>query len=253
MEKNEPIRIQKYLSAKGICSRRQAEGFILAGDVTVNGVKAGLGDKVIPGKDRVALCGELIEQGAKHETYRYLVLYKPRGVVTTMHDEAGRKCVADLIGEIPERVYPVGRLDRDSEGMLILTNDGDLAYTLTHPRHEINKEYTLVVRGQVSEDQLGMLSSAMMIDAYQIHPAKIEVRQVKKDRTVLDVIIHEGRNRQIRRMCEQAGLEVLRLKRVCIGQVRLGRISSGQWREMTDSELSYLKGLHVPSAPAKGE
>lgn len=251
MEKKEPIRIQKYLSARGVCSRRQAERFILAGDVKVNGVRAGLGDKVIPGRDRVEFCGEMLEKERAHENYRYLVLYKPRGVVTTLHDEAGRKCIADLIPEIEERVYPVGRLDRDSEGMLILTNDGDLAYTLTHPKHEVSKVYTLVVRGHVSEDQLAQLSSAMMIDGYQLHPARVEVKAVKPDRTVLDVVIFEGRNRQIRKMCEAAGLEVLRLKRVSVGQVRLGRISAGQWREMTSAEISYLKESSVPAAAGK--
>ncbi len=135
----EPIRIQKYLSAKGICSRRQAEQFLLAGQVKVNGVTSSLGDKMVPGKDEVEFCGQTIEKGKVHEDFRYLVLYKPRGVVTTMSDESGRKCVADLVSDVPERVYPVGRLDRDSEGMLILTNDGEMAFKLTHPKHEVSK------------------------------------------------------------------------------------------------------------------
>lgn len=231
------VRLQKMLSDCGVTSRRKAEEMIAAGKVQVNGRTAQIGDKVIPGKDRVTVDGFAVEP-AKQKVY--LMLHKPRGFITTMQDEMNRKCVAELVADVPERVYPVGRLDRDSEGLLLMTNDGAFANAMTHPSRHVPKVYRVTVRPGVTEDQLTQMSVGMVIDGRKTAPAGVKVLEQRPGRVVLEIILHEGRNRQIRNMCEQLGLEVARLKRVAIGPVKLGMLQPGQYRELTKEELRSL-------------
>ena len=232
------VRIQKYLADCGVASRRSAERMVESGLVKINNEVARIGDKIDPETDAVFVSGELIEQP---ESLHYYILYKPRGYVTTMQDEKGRKCVADLISDIPYRVYPVGRLDKDSEGLLLLTDDGALANRLMHPSSHIEKTYRVTVRPSVSEAQLERLSSGILIDGLKTAPAIVSVISKEEGRVVLQFSIHEGRNRQIRRMCEAVGLEVARLKRTAIGSVKLGMLAPGAWRELTEKELRVLR------------
>ena len=230
-------RLQKILSAAGICSRRKAEEYITAGRVTVNGQPAALGDRADPEKDIVALDGkEVIRPGQR----TVLMLYKPRGVVTTLSDEKGRKNVADLVKDCPVRVWPVGRLDMDSEGLLLLTDDGELTNTLIHPRHEVEKEYLVWVTGFTKEGA-DRLALPMTLDGQDLRPAQVKVLQREGERTVLSVTIHEGKNRQVRRMCAFCGMTVRRLKRIREGKLHLDRsLRPGQWRELTQEELGLL-------------
>ncbi len=230
-------RLQKILAQAGLCSRREAEKWITEGRVTVNGRKATLGDRADMQKDRILVNGRQI--GLKEEK-KYLMLYKPRGCVTTMKDEHGRKSVGDLVRGCHARVVPAGRLDYNSEGMLLLTNDGELLNRLTHPKHEVEKHYEARVRGRL--ENIPRLSGPMEIDGYAIRPAKVEVLEQDEQSAKLRLTIHEGRNRQIRKMCEQCGLEVRRLKRVAIGDMPLDPgLKPGQWRELTPEELDYLR------------
>ena len=189
--------------------------------------------------------GKPVENGFKR--YVYIMLNKPRGYVTTASDERGRKTVVDLVSEIGERIYPVGRLDMDSDGLLLMTNDGDLTNRLTHPRHEIPKIYNVEVKGKVERETLKKLSGPMNIDGYDILPVETTVLTMKddprRDTTVLRMELYEGRNRQIRKMCEKCGLEVVRLTRVAIGELRLGNLKPGCWRHLTKSQVEYLKNL----------
>lgn len=234
----EDIKLQKWLAECGIASRRSAEKMIASGSVRVNGTTAQIGDRVNPGKDRVTVNGRLVQKAARQV---YLMVYKPRGYITTMRDENGRKCVAALVAEVPERVYPVGRLDRDSEGLLLMTNDGTFANRMTHPSRHMPKTYRVTVRPGVTEEQLAAMSTGMEIDGYRTAPVQIRVLSEQPGRAVLQMILHEGRNRQIRKMCEQMGLEVARLKRTAIGPLRLGMLRPGQWRELTRDELRLLQ------------
>lgn len=237
----ESIRLQKYIADAGICSRRAAEKMIEDRRVLVNGVPARLGQKVNPG-DKVVLDGELVRCQRKNNVY--LMMYKPRGYVTTLSDEMGRKSVVDILSSVSQRVYPIGRLDKDSEGLLLLTNDGDLANKLMHPRNHIGKGYRTVVSGKVSREQLVALSSGVTLDdGYKTGRADVEIIKEKEDRTVLSITIYEGKNRQIRRMCESVGLQVLRLKRERIGTLSIGTLRSGQYRKLSDKEIEYLKSL----------
>lgn len=236
----EQVRLQKYFTDCGVMSRRAAEAEILAGNVTVNGKVAAVGDKVTPGVDEVCYLGKPIRAKAKKE-YTYVMLNKPRGYVTSMTDPQGRKCVTELLQGLHTRVYPVGRLDMISEGCLILTDDGDLANKLTHPRHAIPKHYRVKVSGLVSEDQLSALNSEMEIDGYRLRPSEVEIADVTETGTLLRFTLHEGRNRQIRKMCQAVGLDVRRLNRVSIGEVRLNRLPVGKWRHLTEAEIAYLK------------
>ena len=221
-------RLQKLLAQAGLCSRREAERWIDDGRVTVNGKKASVGDKADPRRDKIFVDGKPIG-GAEEKVY--LMLYKPRGYVTTLKDERGRKTVADLVHGCGARVVPVGRLDYNSEGLLLLTNDGDLVNGLTHPRHEVEKHYEVRVRGNM--DNIPRLSEPMELDGYAIRPAGVVIMERG-----------EGRNRQIRKMCEKVGLEVRRLKRVAIGDMPLDpKLKSGAWRELTQDELAYLQDL----------
>lgn len=236
-------RIQKILAQAGLCARREAERWIEDGRVTINGRKVTLGEKADPMTARIAVDGKPLR---RHEEKQYLMLYKPRGIVSTMKDERGRKTVADLTRDCGVRVVPVGRLDYTSEGLLILTNDGALVNALTHPRHEIDKHYEVRVRGRL--ENIAKLSEPMKIDGHAIQPATVRILEQNEETAKLRLTIHEGRNRQIRKMCEQCGLEVRRLKRVAVGELQLDpRIKAGAWRHLTEAEVTYLQTLGVNS------
>ncbi len=243
----EKSRIQKILASYGVASRRKAEELISSGRVTVNGRKAGLGDSADPSRDILKVDGERV--GAPQKKW-YLALYKPRGFVTTMQDEKNRKCVAQLVDEIPERVYPVGRLDKDSEGLLLMTNDGEFANRISHPKQHIPKVYRVTVRPGISEEQLNRISTGIVIDERKTAPAKVRVLEQQGERVVLEIVLFEGRNREIRKMCEALGLEVARLKRTAIGPVRLGMLRQGSFRELTKEEL---RGLMAESQKEGGK
>lgn len=232
------IRLQKYLSQCAVASRRKSEELILAGKVKVNGKIADLGDKIDPKRDTVTVSGKKIVSSKKHY---YIMLHKPRGFITTMEDEMGRKCVAELVKDVGARVYPVGRLDRDSEGLLLMTNDGEFANHLTHPSKHVPKTYRVTVRPGVTEDQLFAFNEGIEIDGKKTAPADAHIIEKSENRVVLEVILHEGRNRQIRRMCVALGLEVARLKRTHIGSVKLGMLPQGKWRNLTEDEVHRLK------------
>ena len=240
------VRLQKMLADCGVASRRKSEELINAGSVKVNGKIAQLGDKVDPYKDKVFVNGKRITAAAKPK-HRYIMLHKPRGFITTMRDERGRKCVAELIKDIPERVYPVGRLDKDSEGMLLFTNDGEFANLITHPKKDIYKVYRVTIRPGITEEQIVTFETGMMLDGRKTAPAEVRVVKKEAGRTVLEIVLREGRNRQIRRMCEMLGLEVARLKRVAIGQVKLGMLKQGDWRDLTPEEVKKLTADPNPS------
>lgn len=225
-------RLQKILSSAGVCSRRKAEEYLSAGRVTVNGVTAALGSKADPEKDAIAVDGEVISRPAVHT---YIMLHKPRGYVTTLSDEKGRKTVAQLVADCPTRVWPVGRLDMDSEGLLILTDDGELTHRLTHPSHEIQKEYHVCVTGDVAS-ALPVLSKPMVVDGEDM--AADLVRQTGAQ--TLTIVIHQGKNRQVRRMCAAAGLTVTRLIRKKEGSLELGALKAGKWRCLTEAEVAAL-------------
>lgn len=231
------IRLQKYLSQAAVASRRKSEELILQGKIKVNGKVAGLGDKVSPRHDTVTVSGKKIVLNKKHY---YIMLHKPRGFITTMEDEMGRKCVAQLISDVGTRVYPVGRLDRESEGLLIMTNDGEFANAMTHPSNHVPKTYRVTIRPDISKEQLNKMQDGMEIDGRVTAPCDVHVIEKKDDRVVLEVILYEGRNRQIRKMCETLGLEVARLKRNAIGTLKLGMLPQGKWRELTDDEVHKL-------------
>ena len=230
-------RLQKILSAAGVCSRRQAEEYLRAGRVTVNGVPAALGDRADPERDRVELDGKPVAAAAERV---YLMLHKPRGYVTTLSDERGRPTVAALVSGCGTRVYPVGRLDMDSEGLLLLTNDGAFAQRLAHPSHGTEKEYRVTVTGRLEgcRDRLAALTA--LEDGSPIVPARVAVLERRGSRLVLSVTIRQGLNRQVRRMCALADLRVERLVRVREGSLTLGTLPPGQWRRLTAEELSAL-------------
>lgn len=244
--KDNKIRLQKFLSSAGITSRRGAEAMIEAGRVKVNGRKASLGDKVDPIRDKVVVAGKRVLDTSKK---MYIMLHKPRGYVTTMSDEQGRKCVAQLIEDCPERLFPVGRLDRDSEGLLIMTNDGDFANSLTHPSKHVSKSYRVTVREKVTDDMIDTLCTGVSLDGRMTLPADVHVIERGENRTVLHFIITEGRNRQIRRMCEEVGLTVIRLKRVEIAGVKLGMLPVGKWRDLNEREMKHLTNISTSKKP----
>lgn len=238
MNKQESVVLQKYFSMCSVMSRRKSEEFISQGRVKINEKIAKLGDRVNFRKDKVTLDGKEIVLSPE-EKY-YIMLNKPRGFVTTMNDEHGRKCVADLVKDIPARIYPVGRLDKDSEGLLIMTNDGDFANTVIHPSKNIRKTYLTTVRPNVTDDQLTKLCVGIEIDGFKTQPAIINVLYQTDDKACLEISIKEGRNRQIRKMCEQVGLKVIRLKRISIGTLKLGTLKSGKWRNLSESEIKLF-------------
>lgn len=234
----EKIRLQKFFSDAGLLSRRAAEEEIARGNVSVNGHPATLGTKVDPKKDTVTWKGQRVSPGSSKPVY--ILMNKPRGYLCAVSDTRGRKCVTDLLSGIKERVYPVGRLDLISEGILLLTNDGELTFRLTHPSHEIPKLYHVKVAGSVTAEQLEILSSALTIDGYTIRPADVSVHRITEDGTTLAVTLCEGRNRQIRKMCEQANLTVKRLNRIAIGKLKLNGLPVGKWRYLEPGEVEYL-------------
>lgn len=230
-------RLQKLLSAAGVCSRRAAEEYIIAGRVTVNGERAELGQRADPDRDTILVDGKPL---CEREQPVYLLLNKPRGYVTTLSDEKGRKTVADLTADCGARVYPVGRLDLDSEGLLLMTNDGDLMQHLLHPSGEINKTYLVSVYGPVAGAEK-KLSSITDLEGEPIRPAQVEVLRRTAQTAELSITIHEGKNRQIRRMCAQCGLTVKRLCRVREHTLELGDLPAGTWRHLTTAEVAALK------------
>ena len=230
--------LQKYMASCGVASRRKCQDLIAQGKVSINGKIANLGAKVNPGKDVVAIDGRKLEFTRKNNTY--IMLYKPRGFVTTLNDELGRKCVAQLVNDLPGRIFPVGRLDKDSEGLLLMTNDGDFANKVIHPSKNIWKTYVVTVKPNVNEDHLTQLCVGMTIEGKLTQPARVELLNHRGEKSVIEISIQEGRNRQIRKMCEKLGLEVLRLKRVSIGSLKLGSLAPGKWRELKKEELSFF-------------
>ncbi|MEE1186255.1 MAG: pseudouridine synthase [Acutalibacteraceae bacterium] len=238
--KKEKIRLQKYLSECEVASRRKSEELIINGNVKINGRKAVLGDKIDPYKDLVTVKGKRVN---RVEEKVYLMLYKPRGFINTMSDERNRKCVADLIKDVKQKVYPVGRLDKDSEGLLLLTNDGDFSNTMMHPKTHIPKTYRVTVREKVEEDKLEMLKKGVVIDGKKTAPCEIEIIQQEDNRTVLLFVLYEGRNREIRKMCESVNYTVIRLKRVAYGNLKLGMLQTGKWRYLHENEVAKLIAL----------
>ncbi len=236
----EKTRIQKLIAGSGFCSRRKAEQLIAEHRVTCNGRPVHLGDQADGKTDRIAIDGEKLDLDAK-PSLRYLKLYKPRGYVSTMSDEKGRRCVADLLADVGERVYPVGRLDVNSEGLLLCTSDGDLANKIMHPRHQVAKTYRVTVRPDLSDEQAARLSEGIDIDGKKTAPATVRVLTKQTGRVVLELTLHEGRNREIRRMMETLGLTVARLKRTSIGPIKLGMLRPGHWRDLTSEEQRALK------------
>ncbi len=230
-------RLQKYLSECSVASRRKSEELIRAGKVKINGKIAEIGDKVIPGKDIVTVNGKKV--CAVKDKY-YIMLNKPRGYVTTMSDELGRKCVAELVSDVGAVVYPVGRLDRDSEGLLLLTNDGEFANSVMHPRKHVAKTYRVTVRSNINDSQVERLESGILLEGKMTLPSEVHILEKSAERSVFEITIYEGRNRQIRKMCEDVSLEVIRLKRNSVGPVKLGMLQPGKWRELTDEEVRKL-------------
>lgn len=232
-------RLQKIIASRGVTSRRKAEELIAAGRVTCNGHVCLLGESADPDIDIILLDGKPLPSGGE---YTYIMLHKPRGYVTTLSDEKGRANAAQLVADCGQRVYPVGRLDMDSEGLLLFTNDGDFANRLMHPKHQVDKTYRVFVNGY-SQDGINRLSQPVTLDGYTI--AKPTVRLIgsgENGTTQLEVIIHEGRNRQVRRMCAMAGMNVVRLIRVGEGPLRLGRLPLCKWRKLTEQEIEQLRG-----------
>lgn len=221
----------------GVASRRKSEEIIEAGKVKVNGHVAHIGDKINPKKDLVTVRGKKINSVKRNY---YIMLHKPRGYVTTVADELGRKTVMDLVSDVKTRIYPVGRLDKDSEGLLLLTNDGAFANAVSHPGHNFAKVYRVTVRPSVDDEILFKLRNGVEIDGRKTAPCDVNVIVEEQGRVVLEFILREGRNRQIRKMCEAVGLQVARLKRISVGSLKLGMLPQGKWRELTDNEVKKL-------------
>lgn len=229
-------RLQKILSARGVAARRKAEEMITAGRVTVNGQVASLGQSADPDTDRILVDGKPLPSAPGPV---YIMLHKPRGYVTTLSDEKGRKNVAQLVSDCGTRVYPVGRLDYDSEGLLLMTNDGEFANATMHPKHRVEKTYAVWVTGY-REEATALLARPIELDGYLIRPPKVKLIRAEGNKALYHVTIGEGRNRQVRRMCAQAGLEVQRLKRIREGNLELGDLPLGKWRYLTEKEIAEL-------------
>ena len=243
-------RIQKVLSDQGVCSRRAAEKLIDEGRVKVNGHPVTLGDKMDPDFDKVSIDGKSVRIVRKRQ-YTYLMLNKPRGYITTASDERGRKTVMDLVSDVPAMLRPVGRLDKDSEGLLLMTDDGAFINLLTHPSGGVGKLYRVTVNPRATEEQIIQMSSGVVLDdGVKTQPCVIHVVVDEPGRTVLEITLHEGRNRQIRRMCSAVGLQVVRLRRTAEGPVKLGMLQPGEYRELKKSEISALRNAALKAAPA---
>ncbi len=242
-------RLQKYLAEAGVASRRASEELIRAGRVAVNGETVReAGVKVMPGLDRVTVDGREVRRA---ERMRYMMLYKPAGYVSTVRDPQGRPTVMDLLADVPERVFPVGRLDRETEGLLLFTNDGAFAYRMMHPKFEMRKTYEVLLQGQVTEEQLRRLREGVDLEDGRTAPAQVRVLRREKHRTLLELTIHEGRNRQVRRMCRAIRHPVLQLKRVREGILDLKGVGVGEYRDLTPWELQQMGeqlGLDLPRA-----
>lgn len=232
------IRLQKFIADSGLMSRRAAEAEIELGNVSVNGHVAELGTKVDTSRDIVTVRGKRVKYEKRE--YTYIMMNKPRGYLSSTSDDRGRKCVTDLLLGVDARVYPVGRLDLISEGMLLLTDDGELKNRLTHPSHSLPKVYRVKVGGSVSEEQYEILTSALEIDGYTIRPVDVVDGESDESGTVLKMTLTEGRNRQIRKMCEAAELVVKRLSRISIGNLKLNNLPVGKWRYLEREEIDYL-------------
>lgn len=239
MAGNNEVRLQKFMADMGVASRRKSEELIRQGKVKVNGHPAQIGDKINPKKDLVTV-GKKKIVNVKNRRMVYIMLNKPRGYVTTVSDELGRKTVMDLITDIDERVYPVGRLDKDSEGLLLLTNDGSFTNCMTHPSHNYAKVYRVTVRPSVNDAILNNLRNGIEIDGRKTAPCEVTVLEEQENRVVLEFVLHEGRNRQIRKMCESQGLEVAILKRLSVGSLKLGMLPQGKYRELSEIEVKKL-------------
>ncbi len=237
----EEMRLQKYLALAGVASRRSAEQMITDGRVSVNGVVVSeLGTKVSDG-DTVLLDGVLVMPEKKKY---YIMLNKPMGYVTTVKDEEGRNTVTELVSDIDARVYPVGRLDYNTEGLLLMSNDGDFTFKVTHPKHKLNKVYQAVVKGNVSRFDINKLEKGVYIDGKKTAPCKAQILGCEKNLTTIEITIHEGRNRQVRKMCEAIGYPVVYLKRVQIGNIILGNLPLGRWRHLNPNEVKSLMAEH---------
>lgn len=232
------IRLQKFLAECGIASRRKSEELIAAKHVKVNGRIAQIGDSIDPRKDKVFVKGKRVQSRPNEK--RHIMLYKPRGYVSTMSDEMGRKSVADLVSNIPVRLFPVGRLDKDSEGLILMTNDGEFSNKITHPSNHIPKTYRVTVKNKITEDQLAELAAGVEIDGQRTMPAEVDEVLISAERSVFEITIFEGRNRQIRKMCEALDLEVARLKRIKIGQLKLGMLQPGKYRELDERDIKKI-------------
>ncbi|MCL2053438.1 MAG: rRNA pseudouridine synthase [Oscillospiraceae bacterium] len=235
----EKIRLQKIIAESGLCSRRKAEEYIRLGKVKVNGRPVKLGDGAYF-KDIITVDGERVYREKKRKL-SYIMMNKPRGYVTSMSDELGRKCVTELLKGVSGRVYPVGRLDKNSEGLLLFTNDGAFAHDIMHPGRMVSKTYRVTVRPNITDEQLISLSEGVEIDGRKTLPANVNVLNHEAGRVVLQIVIKEGRNRQVRKMCEAVGLEVARLRRTAIGPLKLGMLKPGEHRELTAEELRAIR------------
>ncbi|MBR0127493.1 MAG: rRNA pseudouridine synthase [Firmicutes bacterium] len=233
-------RLNKYIASAGLCSRRKADELISNGNVKVNGAVVNEMGFVVEDGDRVTVNGRLIE-GEKPKVY--VVLNKPLGYITSMDDDKNRATVADLVSDIPERLFPVGRLDYNTTGLLIMTNDGELTYSLTHPKHEVDKTYIATVSGVLSGKRLAQLRKGVDIGGFVTSPARVRVLRQNPRSAVVEITIHEGKNRQVRKMFAAGGNQVQSLERVAIGELKLGRLKEGHYRKLTRQEIEYLKGL----------
>ena len=237
----EEIRLQKFLANAGLASRRKCEELILQGKVSVNGkVVSELGTKINPEKDKVTVLGKDVENNSQE--FVYILLNKPIGVVTTAKDQFGRESVLDIV-KVKERIVPVGRLDMYTSGALILTNDGDFVYKITHPKHEITKTYTVTLVGIVTEDEVEQLRNGVEIEDYVTRPAQVKILKIDKEKNIsrLEIIIHEGKNRQVRKMCEAVGKKVIALHRSKIGDIGVKDLKIGSWRYLKQNEIEKLK------------
>lgn len=241
VENEQPVRISKYFTDCGVMSRRAAEAAIERGEVKVNGTPAELGQKILPGKDRVTWQGRPVHP-PKDLRRICVMLNKPRGYLTTLSDDKGRHTVAELVANAGTRLYPIGRLDMDSDGLLLLTNDGELANRLAHPRNHVPKVYLAFVDGVPTTEQMTGMAAPIEIDGQETAPAQVRKVASNGMQTILEVTIHDGRNRQVRRLCERAGLTVRKLTRVSEGFLQLGNLPEGKWRRLTDREIKLLRG-----------
>lgn len=240
----EKVRLQKYIAQSGVTSRRKAEDLIKAGFVKVNGKTVLEPWFMVDDSDDVKVNNKPISLEKKMV---YIMLNKPEGYITTVKEQFSRKTVLDLIEGVQERIYPVGRLDYDTSGLLLLTNDGEFAYKLTHPKYEITKVYIAKVKGIPSRDEIVRFETGLKIEDYMTSPAKLNVRKKSGNTSILEITIHEGRNRQVRKMCEAIGHPVIKLKRISIGKVNLGSLPSGKWRYLTREEVESLINIEAKS------